>query len=117
MKKSFILFAALAALFSCSKENAVSPETSSQETYSFSLTALAPNHGVDVRTTLVGDGDNKLVHWTNGDAIKLLFFAHRGETNNYSKFTSDGQVLVSQSTEPTAEETLGRAGRMVANDS
>ena len=105
MKKSFILFAALAALFSCSKENAVSPETSSQETYSFSLTALAPNHGVDVRTTLVGDGDNKLVHWTNGDAIKLLFFAHRGETNNYSKFTSDGQVLVSQSTEPTAEET------------
>ena len=53
MKKSFILFAALAALFSCTKENAVSPETPSQETYSVTLTAVAPTAGDDTKTTLV----------------------------------------------------------------
>ena len=106
MKKITILFAALAALVSCNKENPVTPETPSQETYSFSLTAVAPNHGGDTKTTLVGDGNDKLVHWTEGDAIKLLFFAHGAK--NYVKYTSQGQVLTSVSTEPTAEETKFR---------
>ena len=72
MKKSFILFAALAALFSCTKETPVSPEAPSQETYSVTLTAVAPTAGDDTKTTLVEGG--KFVHWSKGDAIKVLFF-------------------------------------------
>ena len=60
MKKSFVLFAALAALFSCTKETPVSPETPSQETYSVTLTAVAPTAGDDTKTTLVEGG--KFVH-------------------------------------------------------
>ena len=118
MKKITILFAALAALVSCNKENPVTPEA--QEAYSFSLTAVAPNHGADTKTTLVGEGDDKLVHWTKGDAIKLLFFAHGAK--NYVKYTSQGQVLTSVSTEPTAEETKFRienwptSGKDIIND-
>lgn len=118
MKKITILFAALAALVSCNKENPVTPET--QEAYSFSLTAVAPNHGGDTKTTLVGEGDDKLVHWTNGDAIKLLFFAYGN--SNYDKYTSQGQVLTSVSTEPTVEETKFRienwptSGKDIIND-
>ena len=74
MKKSFILFAALAALFSCTKETPVSPETPSQETYSVTLTAVAPTAGDDTKTTLVEGG--KFVHWSKGDAVKVLFFPH-----------------------------------------
>lgn len=118
MKKITILFATLAALVSCNKETPVTPEA--QEAYSFSLTAVAPNHGGDTKTTLVGEGDDKLVHWTNGDAIKLLFFAYGN--SNYDKYTSQGQVLTSVSTEPTAEETKFRienwptSGKDIIND-
>ena len=88
MKKSFILFAALAALFSCTKETPVSPETPSQETYSVTLTAEAPNPGADTKTTLVDEG--RLVHWTKGDAIKVVFFPNH--TVNKT-FTSPSAVF------------------------
>lgn len=105
MKKSFILFAALAALFSCTKENAVSPETPSQETYSVTLTAVAPTAGDDTKTTLVEGG--KFVHWSKGDAIKVMFAAQvmKDELMNGSdQFESEGQVLTSYFEEETANE-------------
>ena len=105
MKKSFILFAALAALFSCTKENAVSPETPSQETYSVTLTAVAPTAGDETKTTLVEGG--KFVHWSKGDAIKVMFAAQviKEELMNGSdQFESEGQVLTSYFAEETANE-------------
>lgn len=113
MKKSFILFAALAALFSCTKETPVSPETPSQETYSVTLTAEAPTAGDDTKTTLVEGG--KFVHWSKGDAIKVLFFAHQGDptvNNDYyytgRPWTSEGQVFSSYFNEETVSEAMFR---------
>lgn len=105
MKKSFILFAALAALFSCTKENAVSPETLSQETYSVTLTAVAPTAGDDTKTTLVEGG--RFVHWSKGDAIKVMFAAQPIQDaliNSRDEFESPGQVLTSYFEEETANE-------------
>ena len=105
MKKITILFAALAALVSCNKENPVTPETPSQETYSVTLTAVAPTAGGDTKTTLV-DGGN-FVHWSKGDAIKVMFAAQvmKDELMNGSdEFESDGQVLTSYFEEETANE-------------
>lgn len=80
MKKSILFFAALAALFSCSKENPVDNYNPADDTYSVTLTASAP--GADTKTTLVDGVDNKgmpikFVHWSKGDAIKVLFFPGR----------------------------------------
>lgn len=113
MKKSFILFAALAALFSCTKETPVSPEAPSQETYSVTLTAVAPTAGDDTKTTLVEGG--KFVHWSKGDAIKVMFFAHQGDptvNNDYyytgRPWTSEGQVFSSYFNEETVSEAMFR---------
>ena len=108
MKKSFILFAALAALFSCTKETPVSPETPSQETYSVTLTAVAPTAGDDTKTTLVEGG--KFVHWSKGDAIKVMFapqLYYSPSNPTYPANASDiyeapGQVLSSSFSEETA---------------
>lgn len=116
MKKSFILFAALAALFSCSKENAVSPETSSQETYSVTLTAVAPTTGDDTKTTLVEGG--KFVHWSKGDAIKVMFAAQPIQDalmNSSDEFDSPGQVLNSYFEEETAKEARFQISNFVLN--
>lgn len=75
MKKSIIFFAALAALFSCTKENPVS-ETPAEETFSVELFASAPAPA-DTKTTLVDGEGTKLVHWSKNDAIKVLFFPGR----------------------------------------
>lgn len=72
MKKSILFFAALAALFSCSKENPVDNYNPADDTYSVTLTASAP--GADTKTTLVDGEGTKFVHWSKGDAIKVLFF-------------------------------------------
>lgn len=78
MKKSLIFFAALAALFSCAKENPV-VETPAEETFSVELFASAPAGDAETKTTLVDGVDDegkpmKFVHWSKGDAIKVLFF-------------------------------------------
>lgn len=113
MKKIAILFAALAALVSCNKENPVTPETPSQETYSVTLTAVAPTAGDDTKTTLVEGG--KFVHWSKGDAIKVLFFAHQGDptvNDDYyytgRPWTSEGQVFSSYFNEETVSEAMFR---------
>lgn len=111
MKKIAILFAALAALVSCNKENPVTPETPSQETYSVTLTAVAPTAGDDTKTTLVEGG--KFVHWSKGDAIKVMFapqLYYSGSTvvNGSDVFDSPGQVLTSYFEEDAVEEAQFR---------
>ena len=73
MKKSIIFFAAIAAFFSCSKENPVN-EIPAEETFSVELFASAPSGDADTKTTLVDGDGTKFVHWSKGDAIKVLFF-------------------------------------------
>ena len=82
MKKFIILFAALAAVLSCSKENP-SNYNPVDGTYSVTLTASAP--GADTKTTLVDGGAEKFVHWSKGDAIKVLFFpTHKRADKDYA---------------------------------
>lgn len=78
MKKIITFFAALAAVLSCSKEN---PNNYNpvDGTYSVTLTASAP--GADTKTTLVDGEGTKYVHWSNGDAIKVLLFPNRSNGN------------------------------------
>ncbi|MBQ7877761.1 MAG: hypothetical protein IJ314_05095 [Bacteroidales bacterium] len=87
MKKIITFFAALAAVLSCSKEN---PNNYNpvDGTYSVTLTASAP--GADTKTTLV-DGEvdadgkpTKSVHWSKGDAIKVLFFPNHTNSNTFN---------------------------------
>ena len=77
-----MILAAIAALFSCAKEN---PATDSQtnETFTVELFASAPSQedtlspaSASTRTTLVDGNGSKFVHWSKGDAIKVLFFPH-----------------------------------------
>ena len=82
MKKIITFFAALAAVLSCSKENPVDNYNPADDTYSVTLTASAP--GADTKTTLVDGDNNKFVHWSNGDAIKVLFFPHCVSNDLYS---------------------------------
>lgn len=93
MKKTILFLAAFAALVSCVKENPVTEnpadETPSIETCSISLEASAPasSDAEDTKTTLV---DDKLVHWTNGDAIKVLFFPRRDEATDNTTRSING---------------------------
>ena len=97
MKKSLIFFAALAALFSCAKENPV-VETPAEETFSVELFASAPAEDAETKTTLVEGG--KFVHWSKGDAIKVLFFPNHTNTNTFngpcSEFQSDFETETSE---------------------
>lgn len=98
MKKSIIFFAALAALFSCTKENPV-VETPAEETFSVELFASAPAPA-DTKTTLVDGEGTKLVHWSKGDAIKVLFFPNHTNSNTFngpgSEFQSDFETETSE---------------------
>lgn len=97
MKKSLIFFAALAALFSCAKENPV-VETPAEETFSVELFASAPAEDADTKTTLVEGG--KFVHWSKGDAIKVLFFPDHDNSNTFNgpgrEFQSDFETETSE---------------------
>lgn len=115
MKKSIILFAAVAALFSCAKENPTI-ETPAQETYSVTLTASAPTSedapspaSADTKTTLVDgpvvDGKpSKFVHWSQGDAIKVLFFPKVTELNaSFSGPSNEFESNVNVTSSATAD--------------
>ena len=89
MKKSILVLAALAAIISCSKENNPT-DNYTAETFTVELTASAPsvNNGngaapasAMTKTTLVDAQNSKLVHWSKGDAIKLLFFPGRHDNS------------------------------------
>lgn len=126
MKKSILFFAALAALFSCSKENPVDNYNPADDTYSVTLTASAP--GADTKTTLVDGAGTKFVHWSKGDGIKVLFFPNRtvnasfsgsngvfrshfdGETSESAYFRCDSWSWGSKVTEFGVSKSLNEIG-------
>lgn len=105
MKKTIFFFAALAALFSCAKETPII-DTPAEETFSVELFASAPSEDAETKTTLVDGVDPdegkpmKLVHWSKGDAIKVLFFPDHTNTNTFngpgSEFQSDFETETSE---------------------
>ena len=102
MKKFIIFFAALAAVLSCSKEN---PNNYNpvDGTYSVTLSASAP--GADTKTTLVDGEGTKFVHWSKGDAIKVLLFPNR---SNGNEITGPSGVFTSHFEEASSAEAFFR---------
>lgn len=113
MKKSIFFFAALAALFSCAKENPVT-EAPVAETFSIEIKATAPSDGNDAvtandntRSTLVDGGvdangkPKKFVYWSKGDAIKVLLFPNT--VNNNASYDGPSGVFVSNLTQDSAK--------------
>lgn len=98
MKKTIFFFAALAALFSCAKENPV-VETPAEETFSVELFASAPAGDAETKTTLVDGEGTKLVHWSKDDAIKVLFFPGR----HSNEVTGPSGVFTSHFDEESSE--------------
>ena len=84
MKKSILFLAAFAALVSCVKENPVEEnpavDTPAVEYQTITFEATAPSASSDdaTKTTLVNGG---LVHWSNGDQVKVGFFPITGKDN------------------------------------
>ena len=105
MKKSIILFAAIAAFFSCSKENPVN-EIPSEETFSVELLASAPTGDPDTKTTLVDGEGTKFVHWSKGDAIKVLFFPNAISVN--ASFSGPNGIFTSHFDEETSSTAFFR---------
>ena len=113
MKKSIFFFAAIAALFSCAKENPVT-EAPVAETFSIEIKATAPSDGNDAvtandntRSTLVDGGvdangkPKKFVYWSKGDAIKVLLFPNTIEYN--AAFDGPSGVFVSNFSQESAK--------------
>ena len=84
MKKTILFLAAFAALVSCVKENPVEEnpavDTPAVEYQTITFEATAPSASSDdaTKTTLVDGG---LVHWSNGDQVKVGFFPTTGKDN------------------------------------
>jgi hypothetical protein len=102
MKKSIFFFAALAALSSCAKEDPV-VENPAEETFSVELFTSAPTEDADTKTTLVDGG--KFVHWSKGDAIKVLLFPNR---SNGNVITGPSGVFASHFEEASSAEAFFR---------
>lgn len=113
MKKSIFFFAAIAALFSCAKENPVT-EAPVAETFSIEIKATAPSDGNDAvtandntRSTLVDGGvdaegkPKKFVYWSKGDAIKVLLFPNT--LNHNAVFDGPSGVFVSNFSQESAK--------------
>ena len=105
MKKSLVFFAAIAAFFSCSKENPVN-EIPTEETFSVELLATAPSGDADTKTTLVDGDGTKFVHWSKGDAIKVLFFPNT--TSVYASFSGSNGIFTSHFDEETSSTAFFR---------
>ena len=127
MKKSIFFFAAVAALFSCAKENPTADtpvvdtpvvETPAEETFSVEIRATAPSDGDDAvaahsntKTTLVGGVDaegnpKKFVYWSKGDAIKVLFFPDAISVN--ASFSGPNGIFTSHFDEETSSTAFFR---------
>lgn len=113
MKKSIFFFAAIAALFSCAKENPVT-EAPAAETFSIEIKATAPSDGNDAvtandntRSTLVDGGvdangkPKKFVYWSKGDAIKVLLLPNTNSFN--ASFDAPSGVFVSNFSQESAK--------------
>ena len=113
MKKSIFFIAAIAALFSCAKENPVT-EAPVAETFSIEIKATAPSDGNDAvtandntRSTLVDGGvdangkPKKFVYWSKGDAIKVLLLPNTNSFN--ASFDAPSGVFVSNFSQESAK--------------
>ena len=79
MKKILFCLAAFAALVSCTKENPID-NTPAVEYQTITFEAAAPSaEDVDATKTTLVDGN--LVHWSNGDQVKVGFFPTTGKDN------------------------------------
>lgn len=79
MKKILLCLAVFAALVSCTKENPAD-NTPSIEYQTIRFEAAAPSaEDVDATKTTLKDGN--LVHWSNGDQVKVGFFPITGKDN------------------------------------
>lgn len=106
MKKLIFFFAAMSALFSCAKENPA-VDAPIEETFSIEIKAIAPSDSDDAvpansnsKTTLVDGNNTKFVHWSKGDAIKVLLFPKH--TINAS-FDAPSGVFVSNLSQDSAK--------------
>lgn len=99
MKKILFCLAAFAALVSCTKENPVD-ETPAVEYQTITFEAAAPSAEDNdaTKTTLV---DGNLVHWSNGDQVKVGFFPAFKNTNILNQngvFTANFEETSTEST-------------------
>lgn len=93
MKKTFRFFAfaavAVAMLFSCAKETAVSNEEDTGRTFTVTAEYTEPN--TDVKTAFV-DGDSPYVKWLSDDKIRVYEFID-GSQNAYFSTADNGTRL------------------------
>ena len=98
MKKLIFFFVAISALSSCLKEPIENSQISGDsQTITIEAVSSQESSPKDTKTTLV---DHSLVHWTNGDQIKIGFFP----TTNGSRNTLNNKngIFTSTFTESTA---------------
>lgn len=100
MKKILFCLAAFAALVSCTKENPID-NTPAVEYQTITFEAAAPSaEDVDAtKTTLV---DGKLVHWSNGDQVKVGFFPTTNKQNTIVSCVGTFTATFNQATSASA---------------
>ncbi|MBQ7877431.1 MAG: BACON domain-containing protein [Bacteroidales bacterium] len=105
MKKSILFLAAFAALVSCVKENPVEEnpavDTPAVEYQTITFEATAPSASSDdaTKTTLVDGG---LVHWSNGDQVKVGFFPTTNKQNTIVSCVGTFTATFDQATSASA---------------
>ena len=105
MKKSILFLAAFAALVSCVKENpveenpAVDTPTVEYQTITFEATAPSASSDDATKTTLVDGG---LVHWSNGDQVKVGFFPTTNKQNTIVSCVGTFTATFDQATSASA---------------
>lgn len=99
MKKILFCLAAFAALVSCTKENPVDNTPAVEyQTITFEAAAPSAEDNDATKTTLVNDN---LVHWSNGDQVKVGFFPAFKQTNILNQngvFTANFEETSTEST-------------------
>lgn len=99
MKKILFCLAAFAALVSCTKENPID-NTPAVEYQTITFEAAAPSaEDVDATKTTLVDGN--LVHWSNGDQVKVGFFP----ALEYSNILNQNGVFTANFEETSTEST------------
>lgn len=100
MKKILFCLAALAALVSCTKENPVD-ETPAVQYQTITFEAAAPSaEDVDATKTTLVDGN--LVHWSNGDQVKVGFFPTTNKQNTIVSCVGTFTATFDQATSASA---------------
>ena len=100
MKKILFCLAAFAALISCTKENPVD-ETPAVQYQTITFEAAAPSaEDVDATKTTLVEGN--LVHWSNGDQVKVGFFPTTNKQNTIVSCVGTFTATFDQATSASA---------------